>query len=92
MSLRSGKDIDCEELKRETHELETMLQALEVGIFADAKGIKWVPTRACVVQSRLLMLPGLMTASALERHTCKRYRRVVTHVSAHLECVTVIDR
>ena len=40
VSLKSGKDIDCEELKRETHELETMLQALEVGTFADAKGFK----------------------------------------------------
>ena len=40
MSLRSGKDIDCEKLKRETNELETVLQALEVGIFADAKGTK----------------------------------------------------
>ena len=77
VSLRSGKDIDCEELKLETHELERMLQALDV----DAKGIKRVLKRACVVQSRLLMWPGLMTASALERHTCKRYRRVIAHVS-----------
>ena len=40
VSLKSGKDIDCEELKRETNELETMLQAFEVGIFADATGIE----------------------------------------------------
>ena len=79
--MKSGKDIDCEELNRKTQELETMLQAFEVGISADAKGMKRVLTRACVVQSRLVMLPGLMTASALERHTRKRYRRVVAHVS-----------
>ena len=40
VSLKSGKDIDCEELNQKTKELETMLQAFEVGIFADAKGIK----------------------------------------------------
>ena len=40
LSLKTGEDIDCEELKRETHEPETMLQAFEVGIFADAKDIK----------------------------------------------------
>ena len=38
--LKSGKDIDCEDLKRKIQELDTMLQAFEVGIFADAKGIK----------------------------------------------------
>ena len=40
VSLKRSKDIDCEVLKRETQELETTLQALEDGIFADAKGIK----------------------------------------------------
>ena len=38
--LKSGKDIDYEELKRKIQELDTMLQAFEVGIFADAKSIK----------------------------------------------------
>ena len=40
MPLKSGKDVDCEELKRKTKELETMLQAFELGIFADAKSIR----------------------------------------------------
>ena len=38
--LKSGKDIDCEDLKRGTQELETMSQPSEVGFFADVKGIK----------------------------------------------------
>ena len=69
---KAAKDIDCEELKRETQELETMLQALEVGFFADAKGKNMSVSVALAHVARL---------DELWSDTCKRHRRVVVHVS-----------